>query len=213
ENNDQEFSTSNNVQTQVPARDEGVTEKEDFVQEDKMSNHLFADQNSHLKKYGVEYPKKETMSLSDVAARVRAEARGDARIIADAPSPIANSILPSTDALEENAVMDKPLNEGLSPSSDLGMQAEESMYSPDLVDKCKGEEEALVSSDVGDQVASSFDQLVKALRESESRSLDQLSLDVLRPMLREWLDDNLPGIVERLVREEIERIARGPIRH
>ncbi len=33
--------------------------------------------------------------------------------------------------------------------------------------------------------------------------------DLLRPMLKTWLDDNLPGMVERLVRQEIERMARG----
>jgi cell pole-organizing protein PopZ len=33
--------------------------------------------------------------------------------------------------------------------------------------------------------------------------------EILRPMLKTWLDDNLPGIVERLVRLEIERMARG----
>lgn len=33
--------------------------------------------------------------------------------------------------------------------------------------------------------------------------------EMLRPMLKAWLDDNLPGIVERLVRQEIERMARG----
>jgi cell pole-organizing protein PopZ len=35
---------------------------------------------------------------------------------------------------------------------------------------------------------------------------------MLRPMLSDWLDDNLPKLVERLVREEIERVARGPRR-
>ena len=29
----------------------------------------------------------------------------------------------------------------------------------------------------------------------------------LRPLLREWLDDNLPGLVERMVQQEIDRIA------
>ncbi len=33
--------------------------------------------------------------------------------------------------------------------------------------------------------------------------------EMLRPMLKTWLDDNLPGIVERLVAAEIERVARG----
>jgi uncharacterized protein len=32
---------------------------------------------------------------------------------------------------------------------------------------------------------------------------------MLRPMLKTSLDDNLPGIVERLVSAEIERVARG----
>jgi cell pole-organizing protein PopZ len=32
---------------------------------------------------------------------------------------------------------------------------------------------------------------------------------MLRPMLKVWLDDNLPGLVERLVRAEIERVSRG----
>jgi hypothetical protein len=31
---------------------------------------------------------------------------------------------------------------------------------------------------------------------------------VLAALLKAWLDDNLPGLVERLVREEIERVAR-----
>ena len=33
--------------------------------------------------------------------------------------------------------------------------------------------------------------------------------EMLRPMLKTWLDDNLPAIVERLVSSEIERVARG----
>jgi uncharacterized protein len=36
-----------------------------------------------------------------------------------------------------------------------------------------------------------------------------LTREMLRPMLKTWLDDNLPGIVERLVSTEIERVTRG----
>jgi cell pole-organizing protein PopZ len=39
-------------------------------------------------------------------------------------------------------------------------------------------------------------------------TIEQMTQDLLRGMLKTWLDDNLPGIVERLVREEIERVAR-----
>jgi uncharacterized protein len=39
------------------------------------------------------------------------------------------------------------------------------------------------------------------------RTLEDIVRDALRPLLRSWLDDHLPGIVERLVREEIARVA------
>jgi uncharacterized protein len=39
--------------------------------------------------------------------------------------------------------------------------------------------------------------------------LQKYAQEMLRPMLKQWLDDNLPVIVERLVRAEIERVARG----
>jgi cell pole-organizing protein PopZ len=44
---------------------------------------------------------------------------------------------------------------------------------------------------------------------SQARTLEDLVQDMLRPMLKGWLDENLPGMVERLVRAEIERVARG----
>jgi len=71
---------------------------------------------------------------------------------------------------------------------------------------------ALMSEAAGAQVARSFEELVAAVDGGERRSLDEIAQDMLRPMLQEWLDDNLPTLVERLVREEIERVARGPRR-
>ena len=39
--------------------------------------------------------------------------------------------------------------------------------------------------------------------------IEEMAREMLRPMLKQWLDDNLPVMVERLVRSEIERVARG----
>lgn len=41
-----------------------------------------------------------------------------------------------------------------------------------------------------------------------SRTLEDLVRDMLRPLLRQWLDENLPSLVDRLVREEIEKLVR-----
>jgi cell pole-organizing protein PopZ len=75
------------------------------------------------------------------------------------------------------------------------------------------EPQALLSEGAGLQVARSFEELAAAIDgAAQRRSLDEIAEEMLRPMLREWLDDNLPTLVERLVREEIERVARGPRR-
>lgn len=58
-------------------------------------------------------------------------------------------------------------------------------------------------------VAGAFNQLASSMLARSGRTLDELAEDLLRPMLRNWLDDNLPPLVERLVREEIERVSRG----
>lgn len=71
---------------------------------------------------------------------------------------------------------------------------------------------SLVSPAVSERVAQSFGALAEAVDAGPRRSFDEIAEDMLRPMLQEWLDDNLPTLVERLVREEIERVARGPRR-
>jgi cell pole-organizing protein PopZ len=70
----------------------------------------------------------------------------------------------------------------------------------------------LLSEAAGEQVAKSFGELAAVFDGLERRSVEDMAQDMLRPMLQEWLDDNLPTLVERLVREEIERVARGPRR-
>ncbi|PWW04214.1 hypothetical protein DFR52_101906 [Hoeflea marina] len=67
----------------------------------------------------------------------------------------------------------------------------------------------LISMDAGAKVAASFDHLSATLAASSTRSFDEIAEELLKPMLQNWLDDNLPTLVERLVREEIERVSRG----
>ena len=37
----------------------------------------------------------------------------------------------------------------------------------------------------------------------------KMAEEMIAPLLRDWMENNLPTLVERLVREEIERVARG----
>jgi cell pole-organizing protein PopZ len=69
--------------------------------------------------------------------------------------------------------------------------------------------EPILSETVERQVSASFDDLSFAVRSEQRRSFDEIAQEIMRPLLQEWLDNNLPTLVERLVREEIERVARG----
>jgi hypothetical protein len=71
------------------------------------------------------------------------------------------------------------------------------------------EDTALLSDEAGLSISQSFHALTHAYLAKNMPPLDETIRDMLRPMLKSWLDDNLPSIVERLVRAEIERVARG----
>ncbi len=69
--------------------------------------------------------------------------------------------------------------------------------------------EALLSHGPNAAVSHAFGSLSHMILSQNARTLDDLVKDMLRPMLKSWLDDNLPSLVERLVKAEIERVARG----
>jgi cell pole-organizing protein PopZ len=58
-------------------------------------------------------------------------------------------------------------------------------------------------------VESAFNALANTVLSNNARTLEDLVKEMLRPMLKAWLDDNLPGLVERIVKAEIERVSRG----
>ena len=67
----------------------------------------------------------------------------------------------------------------------------------------------LLSNATHAAVDSAFNTLAQTVLVQNARTLEDLVREMLRPMLKGWLDDNLPAMVERLVRAEIERVSRG----
>jgi cell pole-organizing protein PopZ len=68
---------------------------------------------------------------------------------------------------------------------------------------------SIMSDEAGRQVSAAFGELSDAFAVNRRRGFDEMAREMMRPMLQEWLDNNLPTLVEKLVREEIERVARG----
>ena len=70
-------------------------------------------------------------------------------------------------------------------------------------------EEPIISTATAAAVDSAFNALAHTVLVQNAKTLEDLVKEMLRPMLQHWLDNNLPTLVERLVRQEIERVARG----
>lgn len=75
--------------------------------------------------------------------------------------------------------------------------------------KANATRDTLRSSETNAAVNSAFRTLADNVLVENASSLEDLVREMLRPMLKSWLDDNLPSLVERLVRAEIERASRG----
>ena len=67
----------------------------------------------------------------------------------------------------------------------------------------------LLSTPAAAAVDSAFNALAHTVQVRDGRTLEDFISELLRPMLKTWLDENLPAMVERLVRAEIERVSRG----
>ncbi len=175
------------------------------------------------------------LSLADVAARVRAAserhstgfAPREGQPITPAPaiqdSPVVTSRMAAVSAPKAPAaqpVLAAEVHEAVeAAAAPEPVEIRDSVESPALaavpvIETVVPEKAiaAIVSPEVGRKVAQSFDNLAVAVDQGARRSFDEIAQEMLRPMLQEWLDDNLPTLVERLVREEIERVARGPRR-
>ena len=72
------------------------------------------------------------------------------------------------------------------------------------------EPEQLLSEEAGAAVSSAFSALNGTILTGQGRTLEDVVKDMMRPMIKVWLDENLPSLVERLVKAEIERVSRGP---
>lgn len=73
----------------------------------------------------------------------------------------------------------------------------------------EGHQQQLLSSAADASAASAFQALSSVVLSRSPRTVDDLVQDMLRPMLKAWLDENLPPLVEKLVKAEIERISRN----
>ena len=115
-----------------------------------------------------------------------------------APQPVFNKIEPDDDLeFAETPVAEIPAPRPAPPRS---FEREPVRETP---------VQQIMSGSTVSAVESAFNALQNTVLSNNARTLEDLVKEMLRPMLKSWLDDNLPNLVERIVKAEIERVSRG----
>lgn len=151
------------------------------------------------------------VTLADVGARIAAESDGEpaAPEEAEAAGEQAEISL-DADELKPEVAAEEPAQAAPHAGDDGIAAAREDFMRHDAAsDDLPASRQALVSEQTSRQVAAAFGELSEAFASRGRKGFDEMAEEMLRPMLQDWLDNNLPTLVERLVREEIERVARG----
>ena len=123
-----------------------------------------------------------------VATRTRRSSRPTS-----APAPVREAEPDEILELSEAVAEEKPMESVRTPASESPPRAAEPILSEQAVEATRGPLEALSRMIVKPEVAG-------------SDTLEGLVRELLKPMLREWLDANLPRVVETMVAREISRI-------
>ncbi len=134
-----------------------------------------------------------------------------------AESPVAepeDDVLDLTDAVEDDG---DDYDMALSDDSNIVEVMEiEDEPEPGPVDAAPPPDDGLISPPPASEATSQFSVLAAAVAGDRlgqtmgvgARTIEDLVKEVMRPMIKEWLDANLPALVERLVGREIDRMAR-----
>jgi len=148
-------------------------------------------------------------SIEEILASIR-------QIISDDDEEDSNEVL-------ESPIQDKPddvlalttadLVEEEEPEEEEAPVMDISLEEPEETPKRRTVPSEILSSGTQEAALGSISKLTSKMPITSSRSYDGITLEdivreMLHPMLREWMDDNLPSIVERNVQKELEKLAR-----
>jgi cell pole-organizing protein PopZ len=138
-------------------------------------------------------------AMEDILASIRRIIADDQLVFADAGPDIGPG-----EGVEPPDGQDAPMADpapapGIRPARSTGSGAAAS---------ARGPSPALVSPSAEASVASAFNALVASRFAKNADAIATLTTDALAPLIKAWLDENLPPLVERLVAAEIQRITR-----
>jgi uncharacterized protein len=161
-------------------------------------------------------PPAEAAAAPEPEPEPEAAAEPEPPLLADEPE---DDVLELTERVETHGDLDVYAPAGAfdaepEPLSVSDAEAEaESPFEADLDLPPVDPDAALVGDPAAAAAAAAFGRLSSSiLMPADGRTLEDVVRELLRPLLKQWLDDNLPGIVQSTVEAEVARIARGRVR-
>lgn len=140
---------------------------------------------------------------ADEAAAPAADAQDDESDVFE----LTNVVEPPPEAAPEPPARPRP---SLVETDDVAFVADSEPAPAAPVEAEEPAAGGLVAPDVVDRAASAFAALHRNVEISATPSgntLEGMVQAMMKPMLKQWLDDHLPALVENIVREEVERVA------
>lgn len=154
-------------------------------------------------------------SMEEILASIRRiiseDDEEDTGAAASAPAAAKPTLVKKSDDQAEK-IKGKPAETEAEDTAKPHLETEDvEMIKQNVAEAMKDDvEEAILDDGAADAASSAFANLSQSVRVSEGpgRTLEDLVVDMLKPMVKEWLDANLPAIVEDKVEEEVQRVAR-----
>lgn len=163
-------------------------------------------------------------SMEEILASIRriisdddAEATPPQKAEEKPAEPKAQEPAPVEEPVIEEPVAEEPvieLTDDIAPDEPNSIPEEEVLELTELVEEPLMQEPELVSETAKESSVSSLSSLYHvALKAAHpmgnaNKTIEDIVKECLKPMLKEWLDTNLPGMVEKIVSTEIERLIR-----
>jgi cell pole-organizing protein PopZ len=147
-------------------------------------------------------------SMEDILASIR-------RILSDDENTAAPPPAPPTDVLVLDRSMMIEQDPPAQNTPDQPVAAPSAVAEPELAEPAQ---QSLVAPATAASAATSIVGLIQTLAAERSThvsrngpTIEDLVREEIRPVLKAWLDEHLPPLVERLVRAEIERVTNRAI--
>jgi len=140
--------------------------------------------------------RKEEPSMEEILASIRRIIAEDEQEIPSGAAATPQPLRP-VPAMQEDSTPSEPVASPIERPSEPATSGQRSTS------------EGLLSPATTAALDAAFNTLAQTVQPRRGRMVEELVSELMRPMLKTWLDENLPAIVERLVRAEIERISRA----